>query len=83
MQVTLGGTPLAKGTYTLIGCKLTWAGVTWLQPWAPRKPRLPWLGQPSARSLHSPDPLPPPKVIHSLCIGTLSIMRASAWWGDL
>ncbi|KAK9802768.1 hypothetical protein WJX73_000202 [Symbiochloris irregularis] len=61
-KVTLGGTPLVKGIYTLVGCKLSWAGVTWLQSWAPRKPRLPWLGQPSARSLHSPDPLPPPTV---------------------
>ena len=44
VQVTLGGTPLVKGLFTIVGCRLTWAGVTWMQPWSPRRPKLPWLG---------------------------------------
>lgn len=39
-RVLLQGTPLARGLYVLTGCRMTVLGVTWLQPWVPRKPTL-------------------------------------------
>ena len=39
-RVLLQGTPLSRGLYVLTGCRMTVLGVTWLQPWVPRKPTL-------------------------------------------
>ena len=39
-RVLLQGTPLSRGLYVLTGCRMTVLGVTWLQPWVPRKPSL-------------------------------------------
>ena len=39
-RVLLQGTPLSRGLYVLTGCRMTVLGITWLQPWVPRKPSL-------------------------------------------
>ena len=46
-RVLLQGTPLSRGLYVLTGCRMTVLGVTWLQPWVPRKPSLGALQLPS------------------------------------
>lgn len=35
-QVTLSGVPLVKGFFIITGCRMTFLGVTWLQPWSPK-----------------------------------------------
>jgi len=33
VKVTLSGVPLVKGFFIMTGCRMTFLGVTWLQPW--------------------------------------------------
>ncbi|DBA86334.1 TPA: hypothetical protein ACH3X2_005568 [Trebouxia sp. C0005] len=34
VKVTLAGVPLVKGFFIMTGCRMTFLGVTWLQPWS-------------------------------------------------
>src|SRR4051794_28915706 len=40
VQVLLTGVPLEKGLYTVTGCNVTSANVSWHQPWSPAPPTL-------------------------------------------